>query len=74
MGIINIEYTDSLATVGALFNASAFTGSFITTNLGGFEVLSNNIFRSIDYHSANNIFTFSLINNDGYIEVVGQSS
>jgi hypothetical protein len=74
MGIINIEYTDSLATVGALFNASAFTGSFVTTNLGGFEALSNNIFRSIDYHSANNIFTFSLINNDGYIEVVGQSS
>ena len=72
-GTINIEYTDSLPTVGALFNGSAFSGSFVTTNLGGFEALSINLFRSIDYHSANNIFTFSLNNNYGSIKIGGQS-
>jgi len=73
-GNINIEYTDSLPTVGAFFNASSFTGSFVTTNLGGFEALGNNLFRTVDYPSATNIYTFSLNNINGYIKVSGQSN
>ncbi|MFX1456085.1 MAG: hypothetical protein ACFFDB_11990 [Promethearchaeota archaeon] len=74
MGHINIEYEDVLSAVGAIFNAMEFTGSFITTNLGGFDLVGSSLFRSIDYYSANNSFTFTLRNHNGNIQVVGKSS
>lgn len=71
-GNINIEYFDSLSTIGALFNASKYMASFQTSNLGGFEMDGVNIFKSTDFTSAKYIFMFDLICSE--ITVEGQSN
>jgi len=73
-GNINIDYLDSLSTVGASFSGTMTTGNFNPTDSGGFEVIGTTAFRSDDYSSATYSYTFDLETITGNINIDGQSS
>jgi hypothetical protein len=73
LGNINVKYIDNLSNIEAFFTTTV-TNSLITTNLGGFEEIGNNIFRSTDFDTVINTFNFSLTTIEGISLVVGLSS
>jgi len=73
-GNINIDYLDTLSTVGASFSGTITTGNFNPTNSGGFEVIGTTAFRSLDYGSANYTYILDLTTTTGNINIDGQSS
>ncbi len=73
-GNINIDYLDTLSTVGASFSGTMTTGNFNPTNSGGFEVIGTTAFLSLDYGTANYTYTLDLVTTTGNINIDGQSS
>ncbi|MFX1311700.1 MAG: hypothetical protein ACFFHD_03670 [Promethearchaeota archaeon] len=72
-GNINIDYVDTLSTVGASFSGNIITGEFSPTNSGGFEVLGTTAFQSDDYSTANYTYHLNLAIDTGNINIDGQS-
>ncbi|MHA2088797.1 MAG: hypothetical protein ACW972_11000, partial [Promethearchaeota archaeon] len=73
-GSIDINYIDNLATVGASFLGTWSTGSYTRSSSGGgFSATNFNPFFSLDYSTANNIYTLSLTTSTGGIDVDGTS-
>ncbi|MFX1455279.1 MAG: hypothetical protein ACFFDB_07865 [Promethearchaeota archaeon] len=73
-GGVEVDYIDTLSSVGASFFGASSTGSYSRSSGGGFSATNFNPFYSLDYATANNTYTLSLTTTTGGIDVDGTSA